>query len=444
MLVVSGLILFENDILKRGLLFYRAIAVRLGANKKNQVKVKVKVIKVVCLVRSLNQQELLRYLHKINNSILPTVSIRFILITKTHIKPKMKLKITSSFICLQLLNTITADTKNPTQALLDQSGLTNEQLADLLKNEHAERTKFVLYTHRGEIEGYRQMTEFETRERMYEISEFYERNRGFVLYNDDVDISNCGFCTIDNMAWSLKGDTLESGDYDLGLRSCKDNQRALCYGRSVVDVSRECLKKKEDFDNIYYAFYTHCQDETKTYYAVFINTHFDEVEKPSYIKYLNLYCSNNDDEKDSLKCQHKNIESPFYLSIHNTLVPGYRQLKSDDLKENLLDYLGDFYAFRKGFLKFKERLDINKCSFCTADNKAFYDKNSDEIITSASFDMRDKPYNDCTDNKNAMAVADVKSFTTNEDIKGVILKDSDNCKSKQTYAIFVDKDISLE
>ena len=80
------------------------------------------------------------------------------------------------------------------------------------------------------------------------------------------------------------------------------------------------------------------------------------IYNQNYEQHLETICSQDD---DSLKCQNKKVQVPFYLFHTDGKIEGYRMLNSTDIKNHdVLDYLGDFYEFGYGFIQF-EKFDIH-------------------------------------------------------------------------------------
>jgi len=164
-----------------------------------------------------------------------------------------------------------------------------------------------------------------------------------------------------------------------------------------------------------------------------------------YTQYLDSLCSILPDEKNSLKCKHKNVEKPFYLWIHKENIPGYRELSSSDMTDDLLDYMGDFYEFNQGFLKFEERINIDYCNFCTSDDKYFYDSQYSKNIWPSLYG-HDASIETCINDATGMYSRDGKSFMTREDFKSITFKLSSHyCQSiDKAYAIFIHDSIKAE
>ena len=109
------------------------------------------------------------------------------------------------------------------------------------------------------------------------------------------------------------------------------------------------------------------------------------------------------------------------------------------MTEDFLDYLGEIYEASKGFLKYQDGLDIEYCSFCTSNNRRFFDAESGNSLGSAIYGENRQ----CTDNMNALAVYNGKPYVTKQDVKGIILPDgwSEHCRDKITYAVFVNSEL---
>ena len=141
------------------------------------------------------------------------------------------------------------------------------------------KPRFFLYLHKKKIQGYRQMTAYETEKRLAEIGKFYEANRGFILYNN-VDINKCLYCSSDYGIWELKGAHLYSGDYGSNTYSCADNKHGICLG-AYRDEER-CFKFEKEFYDIKLYNNKLCRDKNTQVYALFINENIPEVKCSDY------------------------------------------------------------------------------------------------------------------------------------------------------------------
>ena len=139
------------------------------------------------------------------------------------------------------------------------------------------------------------------------------------------------------------------------------------------------------------------------------------------------------------ECKRRNIEIPFYLGTNKMQIEGYRQITDSDLTEDFLDYLGEIYEASKGLLKYQDELDIENCSFCTSNNRRFFDSELNKIVVSAHYGQ----VYSCGDDLNGLAVWESgKSYVTKQDVKRIHLKDAWTtvCVDKITYALFVNSD----
>ena len=121
-------------------------------------------------------------------------------------------------------------------------------------------------------------------------------------------------------------------------------------------------------------------------------------------------------------------------------IEGYRQIKDSDVTEEFLDYIGEIYEASKGFLKYQDELSIEYCTFCTSDNRIFYDSELNKIVVSAHYGYA---YS-CSDDLDGLAVWDSeKSYVTKQDMKGIILSSAQfaSCATNITYAVFVNSDL---
>ena len=129
--------------------------------------------------------------------------------------------------------------------------------------------KFVLWKHREQIAGYRQMTSYELTNYMYEIGKLYEINRGFSPCREKIGISHCNYCSIDNNIWYFNDHRIASGNFGDDKATCSDHLTGICT-HSYDDKEQKCFKTVDEFEEIYLRPNEVCVSPSISTYALFI------------------------------------------------------------------------------------------------------------------------------------------------------------------------------
>ena len=129
--------------------------------------------------------------------------------------------------------------------------------------------KFVLWKHKKQIAGYKQMTSKELTENMNEIGKFYEINRGFSPCREKIGISICNYCSVDNDSWHLNDHALLSGNFEDDEMTCDDHLTGICTNPND-EKEQKCLKTGKEFNLIYFKHSHYCEEPSRVTYALFI------------------------------------------------------------------------------------------------------------------------------------------------------------------------------